>query len=310
MARPIQIIFPGPDTEYLLADADGNGGGVIPLTPPLSYPVIFPNIARTISFYSGDDLSESTFTIIGTDEFGNVISESTAGPDNERIETTLQYHSVTSILIDQNYTDLSIGTGRQGRIQWIKLNTLSTVGYWTLQTQVTPTIDYSFYGTTEILEKYEMHGGAVTYKFPAAPILLGDDPILTAAASPLLSVTIPPNYSLKTGDRVLMQGSTGIDTLLAAQINKRTAITVISPTSFYYYATANATNAVQGGGQGVSYIFPPPPAEIEFFANQTTDHVFTSNEADVGQYSALQIRINSMGASGSLVMNLIQQGIK
>lgn len=310
MARPIQIIFPAPDSEYLLANADGNGGGVIPLTPPLSYPVIFPNIARTISFYSGDDLSESTFTIIGTDEFGNVISETKAGPDNAIIESSLQYHSVTSILIDQNYTDLSIGTGNHGRIQWVKLNTLSTVGYWTLQTQVTPTVDYSFYGTTEILEKYEMQGGAVTYKFPAAPTLLGDDPILTHAGSSLLTVTIPPNYSLKTGDRVLMQGSTGIDTLVAGQINIRTSVSVLSPTSFLYSATANATNAVQGGGQAVSYTFPPPPAEVAFFANQTTDHVFTSNEADVGQFSALQIRINTIGASGSLVMNLIQQGIK
>lgn len=79
---------PGEAADLTLDGALVSGGVATLLTP------------ATVSLTSTDDFSAITFTIIGTDANGNSISEAIAGPNNDTVETTKIFATVTQIQTD------------------------------------------------------------------------------------------------------------------------------------------------------------------------------------------------------------------
>jgi hypothetical protein len=80
-------------TPTLNANLTLNGtlvsGGVATLLTP-----------ATVSLTSTNNFSTVTFTVIGTDASGNTISEAIAGPNNNTVQTTKVYATVTQIQTD------------------------------------------------------------------------------------------------------------------------------------------------------------------------------------------------------------------
>lgn len=54
---------------------------------------------RIVGIISTGDISNRTFTVYGTDDQGNVISEALTGPNNATVSTILNYKTVTQIAI-------------------------------------------------------------------------------------------------------------------------------------------------------------------------------------------------------------------
>lgn len=309
MARLITLSFPAENPQFLLSVADGTATSSIPLANP--YPFVFPNLARTLTFTSIDNLSFN-FTIYGTDQFGNAISEILVGPNNDTVVSANQYNTVTAIASENDYTNLSIGSGSIGTFQWIKFNTFNIDPNITISAEVVGNIDYSINQTIDKLGEYKSVGPFFKYVQPSFPILLRHSPITTTNGSSIIQVeeVVPflPSSGLSTGDIVTIGGAQTTGGIAPENLNISASITIISPYQFNYNALAAATSDDIGGGDNVTYTFPILPVSFPVtsnLTNATTNQIYTLNTP----VTALQVVVNSSSAGGALTINLLQQGI-
>lgn len=307
MARLISLSFPISNTQLLVSDASGPADTPIPLANP--YPFVFPNLARTITLSSPDNL-DFNFIINGTDLFGNAISETLTGPNNSTVTSVNQYNTITSVKSHEfdPYTNLSIGSGSTGTFQWIKFNTFNIDPNITIAAEVVGTINYSINQTIDSLGGYTSIGPFFEYVQPSAPTLLGHNPLQTTNGSSVVTVLVPSTAGLTTGDIVTIGGAEATGGIAPNALNIRAAITVISDIEFTYVAGAASNADDIGGGTTVTYTFPPLPVSFPVTANltnATTNQIYTL----VSPVTALQGIVNSSGAGGSLKINFLQQGI-
>jgi hypothetical protein len=308
MSRLITLYFPAQDPQLLLPTTVAGGAATasIPLATP--YPFIFPNLARTITLTSSDNLSAVNFTIHGTDQFGNAISEVLVGPNNDTVTSVNQYNTIVAIASSGNYTNFSIGSGSTGTFQWIKFNTFNVDPNITISAEVVGTINYTINQTIDSLGGYVTVGPFFKYVQTAAPILLGNNPIETTNGLSSVVVTVPSTAGLVTGDIITIAGATTTNAITNNELNIRAAITVLSPTTFSYFTTGTANATGAGGGANVTYTFPPLPVSFPVTANLTAA---TTNQiyAMTSPVTALQGIVNSSSPGGSLIINFLQQGI-
>lgn len=308
MARLITLSFPASNTQLLLPTTVAGGAATLSIPLATPYPFIFPNLARTITLTSTDNLSGVNFTIFGTDQFGNSISEILVGPNADTVTSVNQYNTITAISSSGNYTNFSIGSGSTGTFQWIKLNTFNIDPNVTIAVELVGTINYTVNQTIDSLGHYQTVGPFFTYVQPAAPILLANNPIATTNASGTVVVTVPSTASLATGNIVTIAGATTTNSITAVELNISAAITVLSATTFSYVTTGTASATGAGGGTAVTYTYPPLPVSFPVNASltaATTNQIFNLTSP----VTALQGIINSSSAGGSLIINLLQQGI-
>lgn len=307
MARLISLSFLASDTQLLVSDASGPADTPIPLANP--YPFVFPNLARSITLSSPDNLNFN-FIIDGTDQFGNSISETLTGPNNSTVTSANQYNTITSIKSHEfdPYTNLSIGSGSAGTFQWIKLNTFNINPNITIAAEVVGTINYSINQTIDSLGDYVTTGPFFRYVQPSAPILLGHSPLQTTNGSSVVTVLVPSTAGLATGDIVMIEGAEETGGIAPNALNIRAAITVLSDVTFSYVAGAVSNADDIDGGTTVTYTFSPLPVSFPVTANltnATTNQIYTLTSP----VTALQGVVNSSSAGGSLKINFLQQGV-
>lgn len=307
MARLISLSFLASDTQLLVSDASGPADTPIPLANP--YPFVFPNLARSITLSSPDNLNFN-FIIDGTDQFGNSISETLTGPNNSTVTSANQYNTITSIKSHEfdPYTNLSIGSGSAGTFQWIKLNTFNINPNITIAAEVVGTINYSINQTIDSLGDYVTTGTFFRYVQPSAPILLGHSPLQTTNGSSVVTVLVPSTAGLATGDIVMIEGAEETGGIAPNALNIRAAITVLSDVTFSYVAGAVSSADDIDGGTTVTYTFSPLPVSFPVTANltnATTNQIYTLTSP----VTALQGVVNSSSAGGSLKINFLQQGV-
>ena len=309
MARLITLSFPAQNLELLLPLTITGGGAtpsIIPLATP--YPFVFPNLARTLTLTSSDNLSAINFTIYGTDQFGNSIFETLAGPNDTTVTSVNKYNTVTSIVSSGVYTNFSIGSGDTGTFQWIKFNTFNIDPNITIAAEVVGPINYSINQTVDSLGGYETVGPFFKYVQPSAPILLGNNPIHTDNTFSSVVITVPSTAGLTTGDIVSISGAADTNGITSNQLNISASIIVLSPTTFRYYTTGTANATGDGGGNLVAYTFPPLPVSFPVTANltgATTNQIYTLTTP----VTALQGIVNTSAFGGALTINFLQQGI-
>lgn len=315
MARLITLNFLPQNTQLLLPTTVLGGVATpsIPLSNP--YPFVFPNLARTISFTSTDDLSGTNFTIEGTDQFGNPISEIRDGPNNETLESNLEYNTITNISSDGAYTNFSIGSGNRGTFQWIKLNTFSSFGNVTIAADVVTgtedPISYSLYTTLDKLEYYENAGSTYQYVHPASPILLGNNPLSTVTGSYIVVVTVPSTSGFRDNDVVKISDAEETNGITVDSINQRSMITVIDETHFSYEAAQMANATGTGGGSAVTYTLPNLPYRFPL-KDGGGDPIELRNSSVLTQQigiPAIQAVVSSTRIGTGFIVNILQQGI-
>ena len=87
-------------------------GGVAVISPPAQVTI------TTVA-----DESARTFTIVGTDQSGNAISETIAGPDTTTGTSVLTYSTVTSVTVDDATADaVTVGSAQSGSSPWVALD--------------------------------------------------------------------------------------------------------------------------------------------------------------------------------------------
>jgi VCBS repeat-containing protein len=77
------------------------------------------DVARRVTIVSTGDISNRTFTITGTDRYGNSQSETITGPNNATVYTTKDFKTVTQIAISGSAgAALTSGTNGIASTQW------------------------------------------------------------------------------------------------------------------------------------------------------------------------------------------------
>jgi hypothetical protein len=200
MSRLISISF--PPANATLFGTNLSGAGLISIVP-LNYPLIFPNFARNITLSSTGNLSLLTFTIVGTDQYGNVIDEGIVGPNADSVTSVNQYHTIARIYANGNYDALTIGSATTGTSQWIKVNTFNIDPNITIATEVTGAVNYSFFQTIDQLEQVTNissnigQGSTLSYVVDSTPVTYPVTATLTAATTKQLYTMTTPTMAIQ-----------------------------------------------------------------------------------------------------------------
>jgi hypothetical protein len=157
MAKPAVFTWPNLDTSSVCFNQITLGAGsfvlngdLVSLTRPVS--ATFPGISRVISLTSVGNIVAVNFTITGTLN-GAVVSETLSGPNENTVETTQFFDSVTAVSVDAAVgTNTSVGTGSTGATHWFGGNYHSTVLGMAIAVDIVGTIDYSFQTTLNDVE--------------------------------------------------------------------------------------------------------------------------------------------------------------
>lgn len=78
---------------------------------------------RLVTFESAGDISAANFTVVGTDDTGNPVTETIAGPNATTVSTAVNFNTVTQVSSDAAFaTDVEVGTSGVGASQEIPLD--------------------------------------------------------------------------------------------------------------------------------------------------------------------------------------------
>ena len=234
MARQMIINFPQADTGYLYPLSVAGGAATSSITLAMPYPVIFQGVARKLTLTSTDDLSGVNFTFTGFDQYFQPISEILAGPNNNTVVTANDYHVLSNIAADGGYTNFSAGIGSTGIICWIPMNYQIDPVYYTIQTTVTGTINYSLYQTLDPIGFYRTSASQSEFILPETSPFLANNPITTVNGSGVVTVTVPSTGGLVNDQLVTINGATTVNNITANELNITAPITLISGTQFTY----------------------------------------------------------------------------
>jgi len=125
---------------YTLAAADRNGIGAAQ-TPAgagsftLNGALVSGGIGimddpRRVTFYSDADESGDTYTIVGTDRYGNALTETVTGPNTTTVYSSYNYKTVTSVTTSgAGDGNIEIGSGDKAETQWIPVEYAIGVPY-------------------------------------------------------------------------------------------------------------------------------------------------------------------------------------
>lgn len=155
---------------------------------PLSYPIAL-GANTLLVFTSGDqDNSTTNFVITGTDIYSQVVTETIVGPaDNASVSSVNLYFTITSITVDNFYTNLSIGTGGVANSHWVPLDFDREINQTTIQVISTDDTEYSVFQTLDPLQSYNAQSVLVVN---TAPVLYPIDS-LNAVSGNMFATNIP-----------------------------------------------------------------------------------------------------------------------
>lgn len=83
------------------------------------------DVPRHLSVYCAGDISGVTFTVTGTDRFGNAITEDIVGPDTtpDTTKGTKNFKTVSQVAADGAVgTDVEVGSADEAESQWVPHN--------------------------------------------------------------------------------------------------------------------------------------------------------------------------------------------
>lgn len=85
------------------------------------------DVPRHFSISSSGDDNGRTFTITGTDRYGNVITEAIDGPNTTTVKGKKNFKTVTAVQVDGNTAgNITVGTADELETQWVPLERRNT----------------------------------------------------------------------------------------------------------------------------------------------------------------------------------------
>jgi hypothetical protein len=212
MSNLIVVTFPASSTTAIAPLQTLAAAGNLALNSALintgvgSPNISFPNIERTISLTSANNLSAINFTVNGFDYNGVAATQTIAGPNANTVYTTTQFNTVTSISAPAAVAAVSAGTGTAASSPWIVLDGLRGFFQASLQCVVTGTVTYDVDQTLDAPETYAINTSNGATNIINTPTPFNVDASLTAATTNQFFYLTSPVTALKVSTEL---GSTG-----------------------------------------------------------------------------------------------------
>lgn len=100
------------DADGVCVNASATGAATLPATGALvSGGVATFDIARNVTITSTGDESGITFTVTGTDHYGETLVEAVTGPNNTTVNGVKAFKTVTSVAVDGATTSSAVDVG-------------------------------------------------------------------------------------------------------------------------------------------------------------------------------------------------------
>lgn len=145
--RPIRLTraLVAPDADGIATSQTTAGAGNLVLDGALvAGGVANLTEQRKVGIASGGDDSAVTFTVYGTDQAGNAISEGLAGPNGNTVSTTLDFLTVTRVTVSAAVAQaVTVGTTGVGASQPIPLDIYLDPFNVSCFVDVTGTVNYT-----------------------------------------------------------------------------------------------------------------------------------------------------------------------
>lgn len=154
MANPQVYTWPVAAVDAIALLQGRTGAGALLLNGTLSVPqsnglfIDLGKVSRTVSITSTNNLSAVNFTINGTLNGLNV-TQTIAGPDNDTVETTVVFSTITSVTVSATVAGVSVGTGTVGFTDWFTFDKHASVANLAVAVDATATVSYSFQVTLD-----------------------------------------------------------------------------------------------------------------------------------------------------------------
>jgi len=150
--KPKRISFTphAPDVDGICAAQQAAGAGALTLngadvsggTASFAASGDYPRVGYQVGLASTANLSGVDFTIVGTDPNGVALSETIAGPNNNTVETTGYFKTVTSVTVSGAVgTNVTVGTVDEFATATLPLDLYTSIT--AVSVDISGTIDYS-----------------------------------------------------------------------------------------------------------------------------------------------------------------------
>lgn len=160
--QPVIYNWTVPSTTAVAALQNLGAAGSLVLNGSLSTGsgnIYIPNMVRAISLTSTNNLSGVNFTINGS-SYGTAISETIAGPNNNTVQTTEIFDTVTSITTNGAVNAVSAGIGSIGSTPWMWVDCNKMVLNVAVNVYAVGTINYTL--QTTIVQEGDVLSGVGT----------------------------------------------------------------------------------------------------------------------------------------------------
>jgi hypothetical protein len=144
MAYPFAITWPIPDVDYIAKSQALVSGTALTFASPIANQNVFSGEVsyrahmpagnvRTLSLTSASNLSAINFTILGFDPYGNLETETLAGPNANTVESVNYYSNFVYIVPSATSASLvSAGIGTKGYTEWYTADVYNKTSSYTI----------------------------------------------------------------------------------------------------------------------------------------------------------------------------------
>jgi hypothetical protein len=119
----VDLILSAGDDDCIVEAVDPANNATLTLDGiAVSAGVATLDFARRVIITSAADDSSITFTVSGTDRYGNSISEAITGTNASIAVSTKDFKTVTSIVVTGNAGSIKVGTNTKGSSAWVPID--------------------------------------------------------------------------------------------------------------------------------------------------------------------------------------------
>lgn len=145
--KTFNLTLATPDADGISVAQQLGGAGNLTITGALAsggVATLGTKEAHQVGIASAGNLSALTFTVTGTDVDGRTISEAIAGPNNNTVETTKYFKTVTQVAVNGAVgTDVTVGTVDEIQFKTIPLDFKLPYFVYGFQVDISGTISYT-----------------------------------------------------------------------------------------------------------------------------------------------------------------------
>lgn len=151
--KTVTFTMAAADRNGVSVSQTSTGGTDLTITGALATGgVAYFTTPRHASIYSAADVSGVTFTVAGTDRFGNAITDAIAGPDTTPDTNTgvKNFATITQVALSGALSNaVEVGSANKAETQWIPLNQDTAVGTAQIKYSTSGALNFDLQATSD-----------------------------------------------------------------------------------------------------------------------------------------------------------------